>query len=365
MKRSIAPRLIAAILVLFAAASCTTKENRFPKPLEYYIGNARPLQGEPLQAEYLANGSFWCHYTPYGFFGRMELPNKRMIHLADLQTGEVICSAVPRGRGPNEVLISPYTDLYRNTLYANDPGSDKVLKVDIVSDTLQVTEYFSHPHSNSAFTINIQAVSDSLFVFFQGTRTGGQIILTDNTGQVLDTIAYPVLDDPELGKDILVNFNVSMALSPCGNWLYVQNYRYNNIRKYSIAENKMALAETYTLLEPKYTIEKGKEKMDPENVIMHAGLFAGEKYIYMPACPETLKDSRERDRKAEEAGQRGSSTPDTNSYLLVFDYDFNLVESYSCDAQFSWVVPGPDPAIIYAADMENHCLRKYTLTGLN
>lgn len=343
-------RFIAVLLL--ATAGCTTNAGVFPQPLEYYIGNARPLQGERLPAEYLINYAFDCFYTPQGFFGKMELPNKRLIHIADLQTGEVTHSAVSKGRGPNESLVNPYIDLYGNNLYANDVMGEKVLKISMDTDTLIVEEYFKHQFRKPSFAVNLQAASDSLFVFFLGTRTGGRLALTDNTGQVLDTLVYPVLDDPNLANDNQVNFNLSMVLSPSGSKLFVQNYRYSNIRRYSIAENKITLDKTFTLLEPKYTIKNGREKMAEDNVVMNQPyLVAGEKYVYMLANPETLKENRE----------RGVGDPQSNTYLLVFDYDFNLVQSYLTDAHLSYLAITPDPATVYASDHENHCMRKYTL----
>lgn len=99
--RSFTVKMLAAVAMLYVAAGCSTNEAQFPKPLEYYIGNAQPLEGERLPAEYMTKYSFGCFYTPDGFIGEMELENNKLIHLADLEAGEVIRSAVSRGRGPN------------------------------------------------------------------------------------------------------------------------------------------------------------------------------------------------------------------------------------------------------------------------
>lgn len=105
--RNFTVRMLVAVVMLYVAAGCSTDEAQFPKPLEYYIGNAQPLEGERLPAEYMINYAFDCFYTTQGFIGKMELPNKKFIHLADLKTGEVTQSAVPRGRGPKESLVNP------------------------------------------------------------------------------------------------------------------------------------------------------------------------------------------------------------------------------------------------------------------
>lgn len=352
MIKCFAIQSLAAAMILLAAGCTNAKKEQFPKPLEYYTENAKPVKSEPLPAEYLIQHAFICHYTPFGLIGKMELPDKNCIHMADPNTGVVIHSALQKGRGPKETLANPYTDIYGNTLYANDPMGSKVFKIDFGPDTLNVEEYFSHQHSNNAFTINIKAVSDSLFVFFQGTRTGAQLILTDNSGTVLDTRPYPVLDDPLLNKDQPVNFNVVMDMSPCRKWLFVQNMRYSNIRKYRIEENKIKLENTYTLLEPKYTVDKGMEKMREDNVIVNPELYAGEKYIYMLVHPQTLKENRAND----------GSRP--KNYILVFDYNFNLVESYLCNEELAWLALTPHPATIYGSDPENHCMHKITLPEL-
>ncbi len=367
MKSSIATRLLIAAAMLFAAASCTTKENTLPKTLEYYTGNAQQIQGEKLPAEYLVSSSFGCFYTPQGFIGEMELPNKKLIHLADAQTGEVLLSAVTKGRGPNEMLIGPSVqrmDLYGNNLYANDVMGGKVLKISIAPDTLAVQECFNHQFNKSDFALNLRAVSDSLFAFFLGTRTGGRLALTDNTGKVLDTLYYPIVDDPLLAKDVPANFNVSMALTPCRNWLYVQNHTFNNIRKYRIADNRITLEKTYNLTEPRYTIVNGKVKLEDDNAFMNSRISIGEKYIYMRSVPEIYKDYKERLKKEESNGQRGYGEPQTNTHILVFDHDFNLVKSYVSDILFSSIILTPDPATIYVDDSNGHCLRKFTLPGL-
>lgn len=365
--RSFTVKMLAAVAMLYVAAGCSTNEAQFPKPLEYYIGNAQPLEGERLPAEYMTKYSFGCFYTPDGFIGGMELENNKLIHLADLETGEVIRSAVSRGRGPNEMITGSALqriDLCGNNLYANDIMGEKVLKISIGPDTLMVGEYFKHQFKGPVFAVNMKTVSDSLFVFFIGTSTGGRLALTDNTGKVVDTLNYPVLEDPLLATDNQVNFNVSIALSPCGNWMFVSNYRYNNIRKYQIDGNRITQVGTYNLTEPRYTIEKGRDIMENDNVSMNANLYAGEKYIYMRAVPETLKDYRDRLKKEEASGKTGYAEPRTHTYIFVFDYEFNLVKSYFVDEWFSNITLTPDPATIYIADDENHCLVKYTLPGL-
>lgn len=365
--RNFTAKMLAAVAMLYVAAGCSTNEAQFPKPLEYYIGNAQPLEGERLPAEYMTKFSFGCFYTPSGFIGEMELENKKLIHFADLETGEVIRSAVSKGRGPNEMIIGPSIprmDLCGNNLYANDIMGEKVLKISLEPDTLIVGEYFKHQFKGSVFAVNMKAASDSLFVFFIGTPTGGHLALTDNTCKVVDTLNYPVLDDPLLATDNQVNFNVSIALSPCGNWMFVCNKRYNNIRKYSISGNRITLVETYNLTEPRYTIVKGRDKMEDDNVLMNADLYAGKKYIYLRAVPETFKDYKERIKMEEASGKTGWAEPRKNTYILVFDYGFNLVKSYVTEGWFSGITLTPDPATIYFSDNENHCLVKYTLPGL-
>ena len=105
--RNFTAKIIAAVAMLYVAAGCSTNEAQFPKPLEYYIGNAQQLEGERLPAENMTKFSFGCFHTPSGFIGEMELENNKLIHFADLETGEVILSAVSKGRGPNEMIIGP------------------------------------------------------------------------------------------------------------------------------------------------------------------------------------------------------------------------------------------------------------------
>ena len=107
----------------FIAASCGSSQNIEEKrDLDYYIANAIELKGEPLQTEYITSSpSFNCYYTPMGFFGTMKNENEKIVHLADLQTGEVKASALAKGRGPDEILITnPSTDIFNGELYLLD-----------------------------------------------------------------------------------------------------------------------------------------------------------------------------------------------------------------------------------------------------
>lgn len=70
------------------------------------------------------------------------------------------------------------------------------------------------------------------------------------------------------------------------------------------------------------------------------------------------------DRTFHKENNTVTALPDKDSYILVFDYDFNYVRSYLCDGHFSWITLTNNPTIIYAANEREHCLTKYTLTGL-
>ena len=107
-------------IILITQISCnSTSDDEYIWNLDDYISDAIEISGEPLASEYISKNNFRCYYTPDGFLGSMQLQNKKLVHLADLESGEIKVSACALGRGPGEILISsPDIDLLNNKLYS-------------------------------------------------------------------------------------------------------------------------------------------------------------------------------------------------------------------------------------------------------
>ena len=348
-----------ALLFLLIFVSCTGKH----KMEDIYFKEATEITGEKLPEEYLTSFSFCSYYTPYGFLGSMMLPNNSWIHLADLHSGKILSSVCPKGRGPGELLAltASTTDFYNNTLYALDPVVEKVQKVSLENNMLVLKESLSLISAEPRFIPNIQVVSDSLFVLFTssvGYRYAIELVNTQS--EVISRVDYCILDDDNIDHSKVGGFSVDMKMSPCRRYLYILN-KFNSVKKYSIADNKIELMDNYFITEPQYTVEQGKLNIKDSQLFLHGSLAVGDEYIYISVTPEYAEEYMMRKEEAQKSGVMMSNEPDANSYILVFDSNMKFVNSYKLDTQIGWMTLTPDNSIIYAADYTNHCLTKYTL----
>ena len=355
------------MLGLLIVASCKNeiKDKIEYKTPEFYFADAVEIKGEPLDAEYVASNVFKCFYTPYGFLGSMRSEDDKLAHLADLKTGEIKVSACSFGRGPEEILISsPDLALYGNSLYMLDQRADWIKKVEIHGDTLKTFDLQKLSLGEPMFFIEIQIVSDSLFVIFAENFNGEKkIVQVDRDNNIVDSVVYSFLDDENVdcGK---CRYNVEMELSPCKKYLYVSSHLFSGISKYQIEDGKISLVDKVMLVEPKYVVKNGTPVMELENVILNNRIFVGEKYLYMTADPEKVSDMKEREKRAREEGRRESAAPGNDSYIVVFDYDLNFIKSYRVDSDVWHLALTPDPSVVYASDYRENRLKRYVLADL-
>lgn len=354
-------------IILFTQMSCnSTGDDEYIVNLDKCISDAIKISGEPLASEYIAKNNFRCYYTPDGFLGSMQLQNKKLVHLADLQSGEIKFSACALGRGPGEILISsPDIDLWNNKLYLLDQRKDEVKRVKIQCDTLITEDVMKLGLKDPMVFLNLEAISDSVFVMFVSNFDRiRSIMLLDINNHVLDSLSYYPLEDEKINQSSY-NFNVNMELSPCHNFLYVSCNQYDCISKYEINDNRISRAKKIFLSEPKYSIKKGRPIYSIDYISCNCSIYVGEKYIYITMDPESMREYNARQRREKQEGVRGSIKPGNDSYILVLDYDLNLIKSYLSDSDISNLALTSDPSVVYATNSRENRLIKYTLPGLN
>lgn len=353
-------------IFLFTQISCNaTVDAEYIVNIDNYISDAIKISGEPLPSDYIAKNDFRCYYTSDGFLGSMQLQNKKLVHLADLHSGDIKVSACALGRGPEEILISsPDIDLWNNKLYLLDQRKDEVKRVGIHNDTLITEDVMKLGLKDPMVFLNLEVISDSLFVIFVSNFDQiRSIILLNQNNKVLDSLSYFPLDDKKINQSSY-NFNVDMELSPCQNFLFVSCNQYDCISKYRVNGNKILKDKKIFLSEPKYSIKKGRPIYSLDYVSSNCSLYVGEKYIYITVDPESMKEYKAREKREKQEGVRGSINPGNDKYILVLDYDLNFVKSYLSDSDISNLALTSDPSIVYATDSRENRLVKYILSGL-
>ena len=139
----------------------------------------------------------------------------------------------------------------------------------------------------------------------------------------------------------------------------------SNISKYEINDNRISRVKKIFLSEPKYSIKKGRPIYSIDYISCNCSIYVGEKYIYITMDPESMKEYNARQRREKQEGVRGSIKPGNDSYILVLDYDLNLIKSYLSDSDISNLALTSDPSVVYATNSRENRLIKYTLPGLN
>lgn len=355
------------MLGLLTVASCKNeiKDKIEYKTPEFYFADAIEIKGEPLDAEYVASNVFKCFYTPYGFLGSMRSEDDKLAHLADLKTGEIKVSACSFGRGPEEILISsPDLAIHRNSLYLLDQRTDKLKKIDIQNDTLKTMELQKFALDEPMFFLEVQVVSDSLFVIFaEDFHSVKKIMLIDRDNNIIDSVRYDLLEDERVDRS-KYRYNVEMELSPCKKYLFVSSHLFSYISKYTIEDNNISLVKKIALVEPKYAVKKSIPIMQLENVNLNNRIFVGDKYLYMTANPESVKEENIRSDLARAEGRMMQASPGNDSYITVFDYDLNFIKSYRVDSDVWHLALTPNPSVVYASDYRENRLKRYVLTDL-
>ena len=140
------------------SSECNT--NKFNSS-DFYFDKAEVIQGIPLKENYPVMFSFECFYTPDGFLGSMDIHERGLVHLADLNTGELISSVCHKGRGPKELLTgNPHIDIYNNTLYVTDMVTDRIKGIIVDSDSLVVENIAQIKYPEPTITANASVVND-------------------------------------------------------------------------------------------------------------------------------------------------------------------------------------------------------------
>lgn len=358
--------ILMVLVGLLVAASCSNSTEVKYRTPDYYLGKAEAIKGEPLPVEYISEDSYVCHYTPDGFMGEMKHENGKLVHLADLQSGEIKTSACTKGRGPGEILLIADSDFKGNGLYLLDPVAEKVMKVVKSKDTLVCQDVMNLAPKQPKFFVDLEVMSDSLFAMFVSSMDYiGSLMLIDRNSNLIDSLAYFPLEDEGLNHSAY-RYNVQLELSPSNRYLFVSCGQYDCVGKYEIKDNKIIPQKKIYLSEPKYEIKNGKPVKNEDYMLFNNRIYAGDKYLYVTVDPETVKDYRARHKKAQEEG-RGDKEwahPGNDTYILVFDYDLNLVKSFRSDCDIINLAVTADPEVVYATDLRENRLVKYTLRGL-
>ena len=89
-----------------------------------------------------------------------------------------------------------------------------------------------------------------------------------------------------------------------------------------------------------------------------------EKIYEIPGFFQSIFERKPKKAEEEGRGDKEWAHPGNDTYILVFDYDLNLVKSFRSDCDIINLAVTTDPEVVYATDLRENRLVKYTLRGL-
>lgn len=104
------------------------------------------------------------------------------------------------------------------------------------------------------------------------------------------------------------------------------------------------------LFEPHIEIKDGVPLYKDEHVKCDGRVFTTKDRIYIISNPETVKEEIDHLAYAMRTGM-ARDIHSRDKYILVFDYDFQLISSHVLDHWLNWMIFLPDQKTFYASTM--------------
>lgn len=365
-------RLVVCYFVIFSIHSCispyNTSDHKYLTHEELYA-KAYNIEGKRLSKELFSTSFFAGYYTPNGLLGRLDA-DKKLIYLLDTNDASTLASGGAKGRGHYELLGPNARDYISQsgTFFLQDLIKSTVVLFKYDNNEIKAINNFNIKQKSPGCVIQgFKALSDSVFVIKVDDVVppySCYLSIVNSRNETLDSLQIYELDSKEINHSLIRQLEVSIALSPNRKNLIVCNGRFNHLTKYGLDDNKFSMLKKRIILEPKASIRKGRLKRDDEHIDWYGEVFTSEKYIYIVSNPEMKRDYIKRLEEARANGRRMSELME-NSYILVFDYDFNFVKSFKCDDYFRWIAIAPDEKTVYASTYrDGQYIVKYKLEGL-
>ncbi len=319
-------------LSFFWIFGCSDKGNYY-NPKEFY-SLKDTLKGEilsePIESR---SGSVRLYYTGYGLLACTKLDNK-IFQLLDSTNAKLITATGRRGRGPDEFLMAQgmqyeyaenrfsVFDMYRQELvtYKVSPDTISLLKSANLKRDLQ----------------NVKYLNDSLLAFVN-FYPDQKIGLMNTCAEVICEEDYNPLEDSRI-KTIHAYHSVKLDVSPDKKYTVAIETRFPSIKVYKNKPDGLELKWEKILFEPMYNFrtEKNWYILHDNHYSGFRSLYLTHDYIYL-SCDDVRYIDIKEERPAPE-----------HTYLLVMDYDGNIVNKYLLDNFFVPFTISPDGKSLYA-----------------
>ncbi len=336
-------QLFLCCLSFFYTLGCSNRGDYYD-PGEFY-SLTDTLRGEILAVP--LDSYAGLYYNDYGILAATRVDNG-IFQLLDSLDASKITVAGRRGRGPDEFLMAMAMqyDRVTNRFSAFDLYKQEMVTYLVSPDTISLV---GNVHLKRDLQ-SVNYINDSLLVFinFYPDQKIGLI----NTGaEVIYEEEYNTLDDDRI-KTGHAYHSVDMSVSPDKNYIGVADGRFPAILIYRNTPNGFELKWKKILFKPLYDFNSEKKwyKFREEHYAGFRSLYLSDKYIYLSCDDTQIIDIRRKAPKQK------------HTYLLVMDYDGNIVNKYLLDKFVSDFTLSPDERSLYAViDDPDYLIAKYKL----
>lgn len=339
-------KLIRLLLFLFIGLSLTgcSQDSVYFIPEEFY-SLKDTLKGEML-ASPLETYSI-LYYTKHGILACTKKKN-RLFQLLDSTDASCMTIAGRRGRGPDEFLaaMAMQYDYLMNRFSVYDLYRQEMVTYNVSPDSIVLEKSVNLKRDLQ----RINYINDSLMAFVN-FYPHQKIGLINADAKVIYEEDYNILDDERI-QTTNGYFGVKLLVSPDKQYTVMADYDFAFIQVFMNKPDSLQLKWKKILFKPKYRINSAKHWfiLNDDHYYGFRWLYLTNKYIYLSCNDRQVIDSREKRPNPE------------HTYLLVMDYEGNIVNKYLMDKFFAIFAVSPDDKSLYAnIDDPDLLIAKYAL----
>lgn len=293
--------------------------------------------------------SFYCpiYYSEYGLLASTNVDNK-LFQLLDSTNSALLTSTGKKGRGPDEFLMALPMEY--------DYSTNQFSVFDFYRQ--EMVTYLVSPYTISLIrSVNLKKklyrvkyLNDSLMVcvnFYPHQK----ISLINTNAQVLYEEPHTILGDDRI-QTTNGYYDVMLDISPDKKYTVIADGDFTSVKVFINKPDTLELKWKKILLEPKYNFNPQKNwyMLRDENYFGFRGLYLTNEYIYLSCDDNQMINVRQKMPNLR------------HTYILVMDYDGNIVHKYLLDKFIVCFTLSPDRKSLYAMiDTPDFLIAKYSL----
>ena len=324
--------IFSSFLVLILLAGCNSGSSlKQVEPSKGPVNVQDTLYGELLPTPLLSKTPIAIYYSPYGLIAVPGFQNE-VIQLIDTVSGKVLVSQFSRGKGPDE-LLNPLGMDYNplnSTFCIWDLGKQSVNLYRVSSSGFQLVNSMNYKGRKPSLIRNL---NDSLNVILSSIPNQSLLIYGE-TG-ITASVSYRILSDPNL--DYFNNYYPSeIDCAPEEKIIFTADPYLPFIAAYSFQGNDIVKLWDKMVFTPEYSIKNGWRYIHEESCLGFDCISVSEEFIYVTYFGVNRKQWDHDMHKNLES-----------VFLLVFNFDGELVKEYILDQNLDYFTVSPDDRLIY------------------